>query len=53
MSWTVIYHVAARAEAEAQPRDIRARLLRFVQLIAEHGLSGLPPKAAKHLKGDV
>ena len=53
MAWTIVYHTAAQAEADAQPRDIRARLLRFTQLIAEHGLSGLPPKAAKHLQDDV
>ena len=53
MAWTIVDHVAALAEADAQPREIRARLLWFTQLIAEHGFGGLPPKAAKHLQDDV
>jgi phage-related protein len=50
MRWTISFHETARAEAEAQPADIRARLQRVMTLISEHGPDRLPPRAAKHLK---
>ena len=53
MSWTISFHEAAQAEAEAQPQDIRARLERLMLLIVEHGPSKLPPKAVKHIRGDL
>ncbi len=53
MSWTISYHEAARAEADALPNDLKARLDRLIELIAEYGLESLPPKAAKHLTGEL
>ena len=53
MPWTISFHEAAHAEAEAQPQDIRARLERFMLLIREHGPSKLPPKAAKHIRDEL
>ena len=53
MPWTVSFLETARAEAEAQPVDIRARLQRMTALIIEHGPDKLPPKASKHLQDDL
>ena len=53
MAWTVAFHDAAKHEAAAQPADVRARLQRFVEIIEVHGLASLPPKAVKHLQGDL
>jgi len=53
MAWIVDFHPAARIEAAAQPLDIRARLEHLVVIIEGHGLSHLPPKAAKHLHGGL
>ena len=53
MAWIVDFHSAARLEAVAQPFDIRARLERFVGIMEAHGLSNLPPKAVKHLQGEL
>ena len=53
MRWTIFYHESARDEADAQPQDIRSRLLHLVDLIEEHGLDKLPQKAARHLRGDL
>lgn len=53
MAWTVVFHVAALVEAEALSVDLRARLQRFTELIALHGIASLPPKAAKHLREDL
>ena len=50
MAWTVGYHKNARAEADAQPDDIRAKLDRFLAIIEENGFEDLPPKSVKHLR---
>ena len=47
MPWTISFHEAALAEANALSAEIRAKLNRMALLIAEHGLDALPPKAAK------
>ena len=44
MVWTISFHEAARAEADEQPDDIRAKLARYTLLIAEHGLETLPQR---------
>ena len=53
MPWTVEFHEAARAEADALPQDMRVRLVRFTELIGRHGLQQLPPKAVKHIGGEL
>jgi phage-related protein len=53
MPWTISFHEAAKAEADALPLDLKARLERLTRLIAAHGLDHLPPKAAKHLTGEL
>lgn len=53
MRWTISFHEAAQAEADAQPVDIRARLERLTALITEHGPDKLPPRAVKHLKAEL
>ncbi len=53
MPWTVAYHENAQAEADAQPLDIRARLLRIIEVVERHGLEKLPPKLARHLGGEL
>jgi phage-related protein len=52
MRWTVeTLNAAVDAELEALPSDMRARLVRFSAIIAEHGFEGLPRDAVKHLDG--
>ena len=41
------------AELEALPRDLLARLQRFVRAIEEGGLESLPRDATKHLEGKL
>ena len=50
MAWTITFHPAAKAEFEAQPDDIRAKLERLAEVIVEHGLKKLPRKSTKHLQ---
>ena len=49
MPWMISFHEAAKAEADALPLDLKTRLQRLTEVIQEHGLDRLPPKAAKHL----
>jgi hypothetical protein len=51
MVWTVAF-LDERVEDEMkhQPLDIRARFDRLRQIIAEHGVSQLPPKYVKHIE---
>jgi phage-related protein len=53
LPWTVSYHQSAIAEADAQPQDVKVRLLRTVELIETHGLEHLPPKLVRHLRNDL
>lgn len=53
MPWTIAFHDAALAEANALSADIRARLNRMVLLIAGYGLDALPPNAAKPMGGGL
>ena len=53
MTWSVGFHEAAVAEANALPDDLQARLERYSEVIREHGLDKLPPKAAKHLRDEL
>lgn len=51
MRWTVsTLNDLVDAEIEALPADMRARLVRLSQLIAEHGLDALPRDAVDHLE---
>lgn len=52
MRWSVeTLNAVVDAEVEALPSDMRARLVRFSTIIAEHGFEGLPRDAVKHLEG--
>jgi phage-related protein len=54
MRWTVeLLSATVRAELEAQPRDIRARYLRIVELIESHGLERIREPYVKHLEGPL
>jgi phage-related protein len=54
MRWTVeVLNATVRAELEAQPKDIRARYLRIVELIASHGLERVREPYVKHLEGPL
>lgn len=54
MAWTVeLLGPAVRTELEAQPKDIRARFLRIVELIAAHGLERVREPYVKHLEGPL
>lgn len=53
MAWTISYHEAAKVEADAQPVDVRARLERMTDIVAEHGLEQLPRSVAKHIRGEL
>jgi phage-related protein len=54
MAWTVeILSATVRAELEAQPKDIRARYLRIVELIESHGLERVREPYVKHLEGPL
>lgn len=41
------------AEIEALPADMRARLVRYANLIEQFGLGALPAEATKHLEGKL
>lgn len=50
--WTVEFlDEGVRAELEAQPKDIRARFLRVVELVEAHGLERVREPYVKHLDG--
>jgi phage-related protein len=51
MPWTITFHEAAKQEFDEQPADIRAKLTHVVRLIETFGLSRVPVKYAKHLRG--
>jgi phage-related protein len=54
MAWRVeILDATVRAELEAQPKDIRARFLRIVELIESHGLERVREPYVKHLEGPL
>lgn len=54
MTWSVeILSATVRAELEAQPKDIRARFLRIVELIEGHGLERVREPYVKHLEGPL
>ena len=53
MNWTVSFHEAAKAEADALSLDLKARLERLVGLIRVQGLERLPTNTAKHMTGDL
>jgi phage-related protein len=54
MKWTVEFlNAVVRAELEAQPIDIRARFLRIVDLIEDHGLERVREPYVKHLQGPL
>ncbi len=54
MTWRVeILNATVRAELEAQPKDIRARYLRIVELIESHGLERVREPYVKHLEGPL
>jgi phage-related protein len=54
MTWRVeILDATVRAELEAQPKDIRARFLRIVELIESHGLERVREPYVKHLEGPL
>ena len=53
MAWVIRFHEAVVAEAHAQPADIRARLEHLTALIAAYGPERQPPKAAKHVTGEL
>ena len=51
MAWTVCFlDERVESEMEAQPGDIRAQFDRLREIIAEHGLTHLPPKYVKHIE---
>lgn len=52
--WTFAFaNDAAVGEAAALPRDLRARLERFADLIREHGIAAMREPHAKHLEGSL
>jgi len=53
MPWTVTFHESAKAEADAQPEEIQARLRRIGELVQAHGFEKLPRKLRKHLREDL
>jgi phage-related protein len=54
MTWTVeVLNATVRAELEAQPKDIRARYQRIVELIESHGLERVREPYVKHLEGPL
>jgi len=51
MAWTVAtLNDLVDAEIEALPADMRARLVRWSEIIEQHGLDGLPRDAVDHLE---
>lgn len=54
MGWSVeLLNADVAAELEAQPADIRAKLVRFSNLVASGGLLALREPAVKHLRGKL
>jgi phage-related protein len=54
MRWTVeTLNAAVDAEIEALPTDMRARLVRLVDVIEQVGLQALPRDSVKHLEGKL
>jgi phage-related protein len=54
MRWTVeTLNPAVDAEIEALPIDMRARLVRLVDVIEQVGLQALPRDSVKHLEGTL
>ena len=52
--WTVeTLNAAVDAEVAALPIDLRARLVRMVNLIGQVGLDRMPAQAIKHLDGKL
>lgn len=52
--WTVeTLNTIVDEEIAALPADMRARLVRYANLIEEHGLEQLPRDATKHLEGKL
>jgi phage-related protein len=47
--WSVKYLIAAVAERDALPSDMRARLARMTDVIQEHGIQNLPGDWVKPL----
>lgn len=53
-SWSVeVLDARVVAEIEALPVDMRARLVRYGELISTFGIEALPRDAAKHLEGNL
>ena len=53
-NWTFEFaSEVAIAEASALPKDFRARLERFADLIREHGIAAMREPYAKHLEGKL
>ena len=46
-------NAAVDAEIEALPADMRARLVRLVDVIEQVGLQALPRDSVKHLEGKL
>jgi len=54
MMWSVeTLNAVVDAEIERLPVDMRARLVRFSQIISSVGLDRLPSEAVKHLEGKL
>jgi phage-related protein len=54
MRWTVeIFSAAVAAEIVALPKDMGARLARFIKVIEEAGFANLPRDSVKHLDGKL
>ena len=52
--WTVeTLNTIVDAEIEDLPADMRARLIRYANLIEQFGLRGLPAEATRHLEGKL
>jgi phage-related protein len=54
MAWTVVsVNAQVDAEIEAQPDDIKARLLRLRMAISDGGPTCVPPQYIKHIVGKL
>ena len=53
MQWTVVALPIAQVEIDALPQGLRARLLRLMKLIEDHGLDKLREPHVKHLDGKL
>ena len=54
MTWTVLaLNPVVESEISSLPADMRARLVRFANLVAQHGFEALPRDAVKHLEGKL